>query len=70
VSLPLNTIHRQFQIRRHLARDETLAKFCATVPLGRLSTALDVANAVFFLARDEANFTSSACLEVDSGRCV
>ena len=45
-------------------------KFVATIPLGRLSQPLDVANAALFLARDEAAFITGACLEVDGGRCV
>ncbi|MDD2845247.1 MAG: SDR family oxidoreductase [Rhodoferax sp.] len=50
--------------------DERMAKFRATIPLGRFSTALDVANAVLYLASDEAAFISGVCIEVDGGRCV
>ena len=46
------------------------AKFLATIPLGRFSTGLDVANAALYLASDEAAFVSGACIEVDGGRCV
>ena len=46
------------------------ARFMATVPLGRLSTTLDIANAALFLASDEAAFITGACLEVDGGRCI
>lgn len=46
------------------------AKFLATIPLGRFSTALDVANAVLYLVSDEAAFISGVCLEVDGARCV
>lgn len=49
---------------------ERRAKFIATVPLGRLSRPLDIANAALFLASDEAEFITGACLEVDGGRCV
>ena len=45
-------------------------KFLASIPLGRFSTALDVANAALFLASDEAAFISGTCLEVDGARCV
>lgn len=48
---------------------EVQAKFRATVPMGRLSTVLDIANAALFLASDEAAFISGTCLEVDGGRC-
>ncbi len=46
------------------------AKFRASIPLGRFSTALDVANAVLYLASDEAAFISGVCIEVDGARCV
>ncbi|HLB14052.1 MAG TPA: glucose 1-dehydrogenase [Burkholderiales bacterium] len=49
---------------------ETQAKFVATIPLGRPSTPRDVANAVLYLASDEAEFISGVCLEVDGARCV
>ena len=49
---------------------EKRAAFVATVPLGRLSTPADVADAVLFLASDEARFITGVCLEVDGGRCV
>jgi 3-oxoacyl-[acyl-carrier protein] reductase len=50
--------------------NEAKAAFLATIPLGRFSTALDVANACLFLASDEAGLVSGSCLEVDGGRCV
>src|SRR5215470_16377207 len=49
---------------------EVEAKFIATIPLGRPSTPPDIANAVLYLASDEAEFVTGACLEVDGGRCV
>lgn len=49
---------------------EKRAMFRASIPLGRLSTPRDVANAALFLASDEAEFITGACLEVDGGRCV
>ena len=49
---------------------EIRAKFVATIPLGRLSRPLDVANAALYLASDEAEFITGVCLEVDGGRCV
>ena len=50
--------------------EERMAKFRASIPLGRFSTALDVANAALYLASDEAAFISGVCLEVDGARCV
>ncbi len=50
--------------------EERKAKFRSSIPLGRFSTALDVANAALYLASDEAAFISGVCLEVDGARCV
>ena len=50
--------------------EERRARFLATIPLGRFSTALDVANAALYLASDEAAFISGVCIEVDGARCV
>ena len=49
---------------------ENRRKFVATIPMGRMSKPLDIANAAVFLASDEASFITGACLEVDGGRCV
>jgi 3-oxoacyl-[acyl-carrier protein] reductase len=49
---------------------ENRAKFRASIPLGRLSTPLDIANAALYLASDEAEFITGVALEVDGGRCV
>ena len=49
---------------------ENRGKFVSTIPLGRMSKPLDIANAALFLASDEAAFVTGACVEVDGGRCV
>jgi 3-oxoacyl-[acyl-carrier protein] reductase len=49
---------------------ENRAKFKASIPLGRLSTPRDIANAALYLASDEAEFITGVALEVDGGRCV
>ena len=49
---------------------ENRKKFIATIPLGRLSTPRDIANAALYLASDEAEFITGVALEVDGGRCV
>jgi 3-oxoacyl-[acyl-carrier protein] reductase len=49
---------------------EVRAAYLATIPLGRFSTPLDVANACLYLASDEAAFISGVCIEVDGARCV
>jgi 3-oxoacyl-[acyl-carrier protein] reductase len=50
--------------------DEAKKRFLATIPLGRFSTPLDVANACLYLASDEASMVSGVCIEVDGARCV
>ncbi|MEJ8571116.1 SDR family oxidoreductase [Microbaculum marinum] len=49
---------------------EMREKFIASVPLGRLSTPLDIANAALWLASDEAALVTGVALEVDGGRCI
>ena len=50
--------------------EEAKKGFLATIPLGRFSTPLDIANACLFLASDEAAFISGVCIEVDGARSV
>lgn len=50
--------------------EEVRKRFLATIPLGRFSTPLDVANACLYLASDEAALISGICIEVDGARCV
>jgi len=45
-------------------------KFIASIPLGRLALAQDVANAALFLASNDAEFLTGNIVEVDGGRCV
>ena len=49
---------------------EKRALFRASIPLGRLSTPLDIANAALWLASGEAEFITGVALEVDGGRCI
>jgi 3-oxoacyl-[acyl-carrier protein] reductase len=49
---------------------EKRAAFKATVPLGRFSTPVDIANTALFLVSDEAEFLTGVCVEVDGGRCI
>ena len=49
---------------------EKRALFKAGIPLGRLSTPQDIANAALFLASAEAEFLTGVVLEVDGGRCI
>ena len=50
--------------------EEAKKAFLATIPLGRFSTPLDVANACVYLASDEASMISGTCIEVDGARSV
>jgi 3-oxoacyl-[acyl-carrier protein] reductase len=50
--------------------DELMAKYLATIPLGRLNQPEDVARAALFLASDDAAMLTGVCLEVDGGRSV
>ncbi|MCX2860686.1 SDR family oxidoreductase [Paucibacter sp. PLA-PC-4] len=50
--------------------EATRAKIVATIPMGRLSTPLDIAKATAFLASDDAEFITGVALEVDGGRCI
>jgi len=49
---------------------EVRAKFIASIPIGRLSRPLDIANAALYLASDEAEFITGVSFDVDGGRCV
>lgn len=41
-----------------------------SIPMGRLSTPADVANAAAFLCSDEASMITGVAMEVDGGRCI
>ncbi len=45
-------------------------KYVASVPIGRLATAEDVAYAALYLASDEASMLTGTCINVDGGRGV
>lgn len=49
---------------------ENRARFIATIPLGRMSTPADIANACVFLAEDASAFITGVLLPVDGGRCA
>ncbi len=50
--------------------DEMRAGVIDGIPMGRMSDPVDVANAVMFLASDEASFLTGVCLDVDGGRSI
>jgi len=49
---------------------ENRARFLATIPLGRMSTPADIANACVWLADDASRFITGVLLPVDGGRCA
>ena len=49
---------------------ENRARFLATIPLGRMSTPADIANACLWLAEDASEFITGVLLPVDGGRCA
>ncbi|HXG04475.1 MAG TPA: SDR family oxidoreductase [Candidatus Binatia bacterium] len=50
--------------------DEGLARYVATVPLGRLNQPEDVARVAVFLASDDAAMITGSWVAVDGGRCI
>lgn len=48
----------------------TIVAGAGGIPIGRLSRPEAIARAAAFLAGDEADFITGACMEVDGGRCV
>ena len=49
---------------------ENRARFLASIPLGRMSTPADIANACLWLAEDASSFITGVLLPVDGGRCA
>ncbi len=49
---------------------ENRAKFIGSIPLGRMSTPADIANACLWLAEEASSFITGVLLPVDGGRCA
>lgn len=49
---------------------ENRTKFTSTIPLGRMSTPADIANAALFLADPASSMITGVAIEVDGGRCI
>jgi len=60
-------IYRQIS-GQYASVEEMVKARNAAVPVGRMGTAWDVANAAVFLASDEAQFITGICLPVDGGQ--
>lgn len=50
--------------------DSMREAYTATVPMNRITHPQDVANAIVYLAADQANFLTGVCLDVDGGRSI
>ncbi|WP_421880298.1 glucose 1-dehydrogenase [Pacificispira sp.] len=59
-------------LKRFMGEDtpEKRAMFKASIPMGRLSTAADIAGAAVYLCSDDASLVTGVCMEVDGGRCI
>ncbi len=69
-----NSIHPTFidtpildPLRQRFGKAEAEAKLARQVPLGRIGTPADIANAVLYLASDESRFMTAAELKLDGG---
>ena len=69
-----NSIHPTFidtpildPIRQRFGKEEGEAKLGRQVPLGRIGTPKDIADAVLYLASDESRFMTGAELKLDGG---
>lgn len=60
-------IYRQIS-GQYASVEDMVAARNAAVPMGRMGTPWDVANAAVFLASDEAQFITGVCLPVDGGQ--
>ena len=60
---------QQFMLRPDTQGDrvENQARVEAVVPLGRVATAEEIANAALFLQSDEASYITGVALPVDGG---
>lgn len=51
-------------------RDAAFDRLSKSFPLGRIAQAKEIADAVLFMASDEASFVTGTVLEVDGGRAI
>jgi NAD(P)-dependent dehydrogenase (short-subunit alcohol dehydrogenase family) len=65
VDTPL--IYKQIS-SEYASAEEMVAARNAAIPMGRMGTAWDIANAAVFLASDEAQFITGVCLPIDGGQ--
>ncbi|MCZ6608860.1 MAG: SDR family NAD(P)-dependent oxidoreductase [Alphaproteobacteria bacterium] len=58
---------KSYEIKGYTSAEEYRAARDSIVPLGRMGTGWDVANAALFLASDDASYITGQCLVVDGG---
>ena len=63
----LEDLHTKVGIESNQGADESRAAFLQRIPLGEFGEAVDIANAVLFLASDEARHVTGIQLVVDGG---
>jgi 3-oxoacyl-[acyl-carrier protein] reductase len=51
-------------------KETALQRFRASIPLGRMPDPIDTANALLFLASDEARMITGVSLAIDGGQCA
>lgn len=74
-SLHVGRIESDQWVRRHAAEnkgrslDDFYAEMGKTLPMGRLGTAEEFANAAVFLASDQGSYITGAAINVDGGLC-
>ncbi len=61
------SIHRDRSKMTGITAEESLAKMAATIPLGRIQTANDVADAVTFLLSPQGGYITGQALNADGG---
>jgi meso-butanediol dehydrogenase/(S,S)-butanediol dehydrogenase/diacetyl reductase len=60
-------VHRNRAQQQNITYEESLARMTAKIPLGRLETPEDVANAVSFFCSPDASYITGQTLNVDGG---
>lgn len=60
-------LHRDRARQQQITFEESLARMASRIPLGRLETPQDVANAVSFLCSQDASYITGQTLNVDGG---
>ena len=63
-------LHRAYLSQTSTSENSSADPFLAAIPMGEYQTPQDIANAVLFLASDEARFITGADLVIDGGMMI